>query len=71
MTSPYLTIKEVATLLRSSEKTVYRQIKELPGAFKFGGTWLVDKETLMGHFKNVLTPKAKGHELSTDNRHDL
>lgn len=42
----FLTVKEVATILRVSEKSIYRHLKELP-YFRFGGTILFDRETLL------------------------
>ena len=46
---PVLTIKEVATLLKISERTVYAMAKEgrLPGAVKVGGSWRVLRSKLM------------------------
>ena len=45
-----LTIKEVAALLKISERTVYAMAKEgrLPGAVKVGGSWRVLRAKLMG-----------------------
>ena len=46
---PVLTIKEVAVLLKISERTVYAMAKEgrLPGAVKVGGSWRVLRPKLM------------------------
>lgn len=46
---PVLTIREVAALLKMSERTVYAMAKEgkLPGAVKLGGSWRVVRSKLM------------------------
>lgn len=46
---PVMTIKETATFLKMSERTVYLMAKDgrLPGAVKVGGSWRVLREKLM------------------------
>ena len=46
----FLTIPEVARLLRVSERSAYKmaQNSQLAGAVKFRGQWRVERETLMG-----------------------
>ena len=48
MMDQYLTIQEVCTLLRLSERTIYRMCREgsLPGAAKVGGSWRVSRAEL-------------------------
>jgi excisionase family DNA binding protein len=43
-----ITIKEVAKLMRVSERTIYRMLKEgrLPCAIKFGGSWRFPKSKI-------------------------
>lgn len=52
MKSQYLTIEEVAKMLRVNKRTVYRlAVKgEIP-AFKFGRSWRIDSNKLEGIFK--------------------
>lgn len=70
MSSPYATVKEVATLLRVSEKTVYRHVREIPGGFKlFNGTWLFDRETLITEIKKQTKPKEEANRSA--DRHKL
>ena len=60
---PVLTIKEVATLLKISERTVYAMAKEgrLPGAVKVGGSWRVMSAKLLAWLD------AGGDAAPTDN----
>jgi len=48
MDSPYLSVGELALLLRKSEKWIYQMLNKgkIPGAFKLGGSWLVDRDIL-------------------------
>ena len=65
----FLTVPETATLLRKSDKSVYRLITTLPGAFKVGGTWLIDEEVLLSSLKRLAeSPKGKAQN---DDRHGL
>jgi len=45
---PLLTIKEVAALLKMSDRTVYAMAKEgkLPGAVRLGGSWRIVRSKL-------------------------
>ena len=49
MDETFLTIPEVAKLLRLSERSVYNlaQRGELPGAVKFGRQWRVSRDKLL------------------------
>ncbi|CAB1059417.1 hypothetical protein D1BOALGB6SA_4179 [Olavius sp. associated proteobacterium Delta 1] len=44
MKSPYLTVDEVATLLRKSSKWVYNKKRQIPGYFKLAGSIFFDRE---------------------------
>ena len=50
----FLTIKEVCTLLKIGERTVYDLCRtgRLGGAAKVGNQWRVDKEELLGWLKD-------------------
>lgn len=69
----FYTPGEVAQILRVATKTIYRMLLtgEIPGAFKFAGSWRIDREIFHAHLKKQATPKVKGQELSKDNRHGL
>jgi len=45
---PFLTVRELASLLRISPATIYRLLKagRIKGAFKIGNDWRFNKETL-------------------------
>ncbi len=49
MPETYLTITEVASLLRLAERTVYAMLREgrIPGTAKAGGKWRVHRATLI------------------------
>ena len=68
-----MTVGEVSAELRVAEKTVYRHIRDIPGGFKlFDGTWRFDRQIFMDYIRSqAKQQKARGHELSTDNRHGL
>ena len=53
MKSPYLTVEEVAKLLRRSTKWVYCQKKQIPGYFRIAGSILFDREILMDHLREL------------------
>jgi hypothetical protein len=42
----YLSVGEVAAMLRMSEKFVYAHVREIPGFFKLGGRWFADETVL-------------------------
>ena len=53
MNEAFLTISEVARLVRLSEKSVYKlaQAGRLPGAAKVGNQWRVNREELLAWLK--------------------
>lgn len=75
MDALFYTPGEVAAkeVMNVSVKTVYRMLVkgEIPGAFKFGGTWRIDREIFHAYYKRQATPKSKGRTDSTESRHDL
>lgn len=70
--SPFLTVGEVATTLRKSEKWVYRHAGDIPGSLKLFGSWLFDRQTLLEELKkrSRIAPKEKDRDNPTD-RHGL
>ena len=59
MEKTFMTIPEVAQLLRISERSAYRLAREgrLAGAVKLGNQWRVDRETLDAWVKQEGTPE--------------
>ncbi len=55
MSSPYLTIKEVAQLLGRSEKWCYLKKESIPGYFKLAGSIFFDREVLLSTLKSKAT----------------
>ena len=53
MDSPYLTVDEVASQLRKSNKWVYSKKQLLPGYFKLGGAIFFDREILLSRLKEL------------------
>ncbi len=71
MESPYLTVDEVAKLLRKSSKWVYNHKEELPGYFKLAGAIFFDREILQAHLKELaFLPTQKAGKCLAD-RHGL
>ena len=60
MNHQYLSIGEVAQLLRMSEKFVYAHVREIPGFFKLGGRWFADKEILTEELHKLAKRPKKG-----------
>jgi len=71
MESPYLTVDEVASLLRKSSKWVYSKQTEIPGYFKLAGSIFFDREILQDHLKELaFRPTKKASHIAED-RHGL
>ena len=68
MKSPYLTVGEVAKLLRRSKKWVYCRKTQIPGYFKIAGSILFDREILQSHLRELaFKPTRKvSHSVTTD-----
>ena len=70
---PYISVFDVARMLNVSTKWVYQHIGEIPGAFRIGRSWFIDREILITSLKEkAKRPAPKrvdrgGH----DNRHGL
>lgn len=69
-TNPYLTVGELALLLRRSEKWIYQHIHTIQGAFKLGRCWFIDREILTSSLKS-LAQKPKAPAKGSPNRHNL
>lgn len=70
--SSYLSVGETASLLGKSEKWVYAHLSELPGAFKLGGSWFIDKEILTSGLKSLAQkPARKSAQRPVHDRHGL
>ena len=68
MKSHYLTVDEVAKLLRKSTKCVYFRKLQIPGYFKIAGSILFDREILQEHLRELaFKPTRKvSHSVITD-----
>lgn len=55
----YLSVKEIASIIRISEKTVYKLIikGEIAGHFKLGSIHFIDEEVFMTDLKSRATTK--------------
>ena len=72
MSSPYLSVAEVAELFAKSEKWVYQYKSEIPGFFKLGRSIFFDREILLSGLKTAATRPAKSKEPDSRNdRHGL
>jgi len=74
MATRYLSVKEVATILNISIKTVYKKLGLIPGYFNLGGMHFFDEEELRAGLKALATRPNKttsqSHQARTD-RHGL
>lgn len=59
MATRYLSVKEVATLLNISAKTVYKKLNVIPGYFNLGGMHFFDEEELHKGLKLLVTKPNK------------
>jgi predicted DNA-binding transcriptional regulator AlpA len=59
MTTPYLTVKEVAQLLGKSSKWVYLSKDSIPGYFKLANSIFFDKDVLLATLKAKATRPIK------------
>ena len=70
--SSYLSVGETASLLGKSEKWVYAHLSELPGAFKLGGSWFIDKDILTSELKLLAQkPARQSTQKPVGDRHGL
>ena len=59
MATRYLSVKEVATILNISIKTVYKKLDIIPGYFNLGGMHFFDEEELRNGLKKLATSPKK------------
>jgi excisionase family DNA binding protein len=59
MATRYLSVKEVASLLNISLKTVYKKLGVIPGYFNLGGMHFFDEEELLNGLKKLATSSNK------------
>ena len=71
MKSPYLTVDEVAALLRKSSKWVYSKKQQIPGYFKLAGSIFFDREILQSHLKGLAFRPTQKASRSTLDKHGL
>ncbi|ABC77049.1 hypothetical cytosolic protein [Syntrophus aciditrophicus SB] len=74
MTSQFLSPSEVSSLLRICLKQVYKLLNkgELPGSFKLGGIWMIDRDILMDGLKaKAQRPKPISKPGDRMSRHGL
>ena len=74
MASRYLSVGELALYLGVCEKWCYQALSKslIPGAFKIGGRWFIDKEMLEKGLKDLSTkPPTKRPDMPVDDRHNL
>ena len=74
MATRYLSVKEVATILNISIKTVYKKLGVIPGYFNLGGMHFFDEEELRKGLKDLATrpnkAASKFHQTRAD-KHGL
>lgn len=71
MKSPYLTVDEVATLLRKSSKWVYCKQAQIPGYFKLAGSIFFDRDVLLSHLQELAFKPTKKVSRIYSDRHGL
>lgn len=73
MATRYLSVKEVATILNISIKTVYKKLAIIPGYFNLGGMHFFDEEELRIGLKDLATrsKKASSKFHQTRDKHGL
>jgi excisionase family DNA binding protein len=74
MSHLYLSVGEIAGLLRTSEKWIYQQLAKgnIPGAFRIGRTWLIDQEIFTSKLKEkAQKPIQVKRDSGSKNRHSL
>ena len=71
MDSPYLTVKEVAILLRKSEKWVYAKRTQIPGQFKLAGAIFFDRDILKSRLKELAFKPTKRLARACPDKHGL
>ena len=68
MATRYLSVKEVASLLNISIKTVYKKLGLIPGYFNLGGMHFFDEEELLNGLKKLATSQNKTALINNQTR---
>jgi excisionase family DNA binding protein len=73
MATRYLSVKEVATILNISVKTVYKKLGVIPGYFNLGGMHFFDEEELHSGLKLLVNQSKRTASQShqTRDKHGL
>lgn len=75
MENLYITVEEVAELLRKSPKWVYSHKEQIPGYFKIQGAIFFDRNVMIQSLRELATnPKPtqiKARRVSTEDQHGL
>lgn len=74
MASPFYSVGELSELLRCSQKWLYQRLNkgEIPGAFRLGATWFIDKEVLIQSLKaKAQKPLPRKETTGHTSRHGL
>ncbi len=69
MESPFLSVKEAASLLGRSSKWVYLNKEEIPGFFRLAGSIFFDKTVMLGSIEALISKTAL-KEKRVDSRND-
>jgi len=67
----YLSVKEVATILNISIKTVYKKLNVIPGYFNLGGMHFFDEEELHVGLKQLTKKTASHIQQTRTDKHGL
>lgn len=73
MDNPYITVEEVAGLLRKNPKWVYNHKEDIPGFFRLAGAIFFDRDILTDHLKELaFKPTKKANRITSSvDRHGL
>ena len=63
--SRYLSVKEVAALLKVSVKTVYKKKRDLPGYFCLAGLHFFDEEIFVAELKKLALNSTQNRSRTT------
>jgi hypothetical protein len=71
--SPYLSVGELADMLRVSVKWCYQQLNagNIPGAFKLSRSWFIDRQIFLDALKQKALSKARPIPNADRGRHNL
>lgn len=71
----FLSVKEVASALNISVKTVYKKLDQIPGYFNLGGMHFFDEEEFYSGLKRLATKPnstaSQSHQTRAHDKHGL